>query len=277
MRNGAGAAVSTVALTVVGAHVDRDERRPGGVFGFIVGQAPAAGAAAVEIVRDGGHRWRPVFMGRNTGRAVLPRAYLAFSRRARIRIVVNDGFRATTAVSGMFRAVGAPPTVAISNPRPRTRIAADAALYLSGTAYDDSGRALAGERLRWLAGKRVLGSGRTLTVLGLPAGALRLRLEARDGLGRVGSASVALTVRPVKPRFIGLRVPPRVSRGARKVVLRVSSTVPALLRVGSLRASVDRRVRRLSVPIRPGRKAIVLRLRLSAGGKTSAVTVRIRR
>ena len=65
------------------------------------------------------------------------------------------------------------------------RIAADAALYLSGTAYDDSGRALAGERLRWLAGKRVLGSGRTLTVLGLPAGAQPLRLEARDGLGRV--------------------------------------------------------------------------------------------
>lgn len=72
----------------------------------------------VEIAysTQNGRDWHGIFLGPNTGTAKLPRSYFGFSRHARIRIEVNDGFNNVVAVSKPFVALGSPPTAAILDP-----------------------------------------------------------------------------------------------------------------------------------------------------------------
>jgi len=58
--------------------------------------------ATIEFSPDG-RTWRPIWMGPDRGKAVVSSAGLPRSRRARIRVLVSDGFNQAQAVSGRLR------------------------------------------------------------------------------------------------------------------------------------------------------------------------------
>jgi len=233
--------------------------------------------AKVDFSGDGGRSWQAIFSGDSTGRVALPRALFPYARRARVRVRISDGFNETAATSGVFRALGRPPSVAILSPAAGQRIAADASLYLDGEAYDDRGTRLDGRRMEWRAGRRLLGHGLRLSAARLPAGTTRITLRARDRLGRTARASVRVRVLAATPHLLSLKAPASVARGARSVALRVATTIPATLSIAGRRYAVGRSARRLRVALRPGRGDARLRLRISAGGRTSAATLVIPR
>ena len=230
--------------------------------------------ASVDLSTDGGSTWRTLITGVAGNETTVPNRLFTASTSARIRVRVHDGFHTAEVVSGPLTAVGAPPEVRVlAGPR---EIPADAPLLLSGQAFDPAGDPITGRRLAWFDGKRRLGTGAQVTATGLPAGRRTIRLVATVGKTR-GQATVRVRVLAVKPRFRVLAAPRRLARSARAVVLRVASTVAARLSVGGLRRSVGLRTVRLVVPVRPGRSPLVLRLRLSAGGRSTTVVVRIPR
>ena len=228
-------------------------------------------AASIDVSTDRGRTWHTVFFGPNRGAFQLPDAMIPASREARVRVRVTDGFDEARAVSATFVSEGSPPEVSILSPVPHQRIAADGSLYLSGTATDDAGRAIARSRLRWYLGSRLLGSGTSISPGGLPAGPERIRLVARDAQGRTTTASVVIGVLAERPQFLVLAVPATASPAARRVPLRVSTLAPATLTVTggagvtTRRVAVDRRVQAVVVTVRPGRTPLRLRLRLASG------------
>jgi hypothetical protein len=131
---------------------------------------------------------------------------------------------------------------------------------------------LSGQRLRWYAGSRLLGTGQQLVPAGLPAGRKRITLVARDRAGRLGRASVVVSVAAVRPLFLVLSGPRQVKRTARVLRLKVSSTIDATLTVkaaargSAQRFAVSRKLRTLRVRIASGRGTLSLRLSLAAAG-----------
>jgi hypothetical protein len=236
----------------------------------------------IDYSGDGGRSWNPVWMGPNRGSALLPARYLFRSTHARIRVVVDDGFQTTTAVSRRFSSPGAPPSVRILIPWPGLRQPNDAPLVLSGQAFDDQSRLLAGHQLRWTLGRRLLGTGSQITVSGLPAGVRRIDLVARDRFGRTGVASLVVRLRAARPLFLTLQAPRALGRRARSLRLTVSSSLDATLvvRVAGLRPqrfAVGRRTRHLTVHILRSRNLLSLRLSLSAGGLARATALNVPR
>jgi hypothetical protein len=238
--------------------------------------------AKISYSGDDGHTWNTVWTGPNLGRVRLPARYLSSARRARIRVEVNDGFRTAIATSRRFGSPGEAPLVSVLLPARRFRQPNDAPLLLSGQAFDERSRQLTGRQLRWMLGRRLLGTGTQITVSGLPAGRDRIDLLARDRSGRVGRASAVVTLGAARPLFLKLRTPRAVRRTARSLRITVSSSVSATLIVETpgvrmQRFSVDRRTRGLTVRIRTERKAVSLRLVLAAGGKRNAQVLVVRR
>jgi hypothetical protein len=235
--------------------------------------------AEISYSGDDGHSWKLVWIGPNRGRVTVPAHYFPSARRARIRVAVNDGFRTSIAVSRRFRSPGEAPLVSILLPARRFHQPNDAPLLLSGQAFDDHSRVLAGGRLRWMLGRRRLGTGAQITATGLPPGVHRIDLVARDSTGRVGRASVIVRLDAARPLFLKLTTPRSVRRSARSLRFTVSSSLAATLIVQApgLRAqrfSVGRRTRRLTVRIHSGGKALSLRLVLTAARKRN-VQVRL--
>lgn len=233
--------------------------------------------AAVQYSADGGRDWKTVAFGESRGQVRLPSRFFTASRRARVRVTVNDGFNETAVTSPQLRSLGGPPAVSITSPLRRTSLAAGSVLLLEGSAYDDRVRRLTGRRLQWRVGRRGVGRGEQVTVGGLPAGRHKVTLLARDSRGRRGSRSVTVRIRGVKPLFTLLRGPKRISRQARVVSLRVATTLPATLVVGGKRFSVSPRSRAISVPIRRGRGNLNVRLELRSGGKRTRLRLPIAR
>jgi hypothetical protein len=238
---------------------------------------------SIDYSANGGRTYKRIWMGPSANTVHVPSRYLSRSARARIRLTVNDGFRAAVAVSRLFRAPGAPPVATILTPSPGTRQPDDAPLVLSGQAFDDAGTMLRGARLRWLFRGRLLGTGSGIAVTALRPGRDRLELLARDRFGRTGSASVVVVVRAARPLFLVLSAPKRVARGARALRLKVASSLDARLAVRVAargrrqRFAVSRRLRSLRVSIPAGHNPLSLQLSLSAGGPTRTVTVVVRR
>jgi hypothetical protein len=242
------------------------------------------GALAVEVdySGDGGRTWNPIWIGPNLGSALVPLRYLFRSADARMRVIVNDGFRDASASSRRFHSPGAPPSVQIVMPWSGTREFNDAPLGLSGQAFDDSSRMLAGKHLRWMLGHRLLGTGAQITVTGLPAGRRRIELIATDRFGRSGHASVVVVLGASRPVFIELSVPRRAARKAQSLRVTVASSLQATLVVAInglpvQRFAVGRRGRRLKLRIRRGRATLELKLSLRAGGQRRSVRIAVQR
>ena len=226
---------------------------------------------------DAGRHWRSIYSGTKRTSVKLRSSLLSRSRAARLRLRVNDGFNESTAISARFTALGAPPAVTIASPLARERVRQDAATYLSGSAVDDSLRTVRGTRLTWFVGKQRLGRGEKLSVTDLPAGRRVIRLVARDGFGRQGSASISVSIAAAKPRFLVLRAPPSVRRSARRVRLLVAATVRTTLRVGRQRFSIGRHSNAVVVRVKPGRQPLSLQLRLAGGRLSTRSTLTIPR
>jgi hypothetical protein len=236
----------------------------------------------VDYSGDGGRTWKTVWLGPNRGRAQLPARYLFRSPHASVRVTAGDGFRSTTASSRPFSSPGRPPVVQILAPWTGTRQPNDAPLVLSGQAFDDSSQLLTGRHLRWLLGRRMLGTGARITVSGLPGGRHRIALLASDRFGRRGVASVVVVLRASRPLFLTLQAPRTLRRSARTLRLTVAVSLPAALvtRAGGLRPqrfAVGRRPRRLTVHVRPGRASLTVRLSPRAGGLSRTETISIPR
>jgi hypothetical protein len=234
--------------------------------------------SSIDYSADGGRHWRTLEVGTSRQSFALPARFFTTSRDARVRVRVSDGFHTAVALSGRFTAHGAPPAVTITAPRPGTVLRADAVAGFSAEAFDENGHRLSGRRLTWYAGRRVLGHGAQLTLIGLPAGRMRLRLVARDRRGRRASATETIRVTAVAPMFTSFRAPRRVSRRVRHVALSVASNVPAVLLVsghGVERRSylVTRRSKRVLIGVTRGRGTLHVRLTLRTRGarRTSVV------
>jgi hypothetical protein len=234
-------------------------------------------AERIDYSLDGGRTWSGI--GENAGAQSmrLPASLFARSGNARLRIVADDGFNETRAVSGRFRADGRPPTVRIADLHgPVASFPADATVTFDATASDDRFRRLRG--LRWFDGRRLIGRGETIALTGaLALGRRHIRVVARDGLGRTGSDSVIVRVLPATPRFLVLTGPARASRRATRVTLRVASSLPARLFVRGHRFAVGRRPRRIGVPVAPGKTTLTLSLQLRSGARRALSTLEIPR
>ena len=232
--------------------------------------------ATVDYSGDGGRGWGTVHLGSAAGgRVRLPRALMVGSRRARVRVRgVDDGFNEAIASSGRFQLAAAPPTVRILDPAPRQRVPASAPLFLRGEAFGAGGLPLPARALRWFDGGRPIGRGSSVSVTGLSPGRHRIKLVARQGRLR-GSARVPARILAVRPAFLRLSAPAALPRSARRLRLRVASTVVATLRVGRRRFAVGPRSRVVRVRVRRGSNPLTLPLVLRAGrlATTQAITV----
>lgn len=234
---------------------------------------------SIDYSGDGGRTWHQVYVGPNRGKASFPARYLFRASRGRVRVNVRDGFDQTTSTSPVFRAHGARPVVRITSPGDGVRQPNDATLLLSGQAFDDRGRAITGRRLRWLAGRRLLGTGAEISVAGLPATTRRIVLEARDRAGRIGRDVVRVHLAAARPLLLKVSAPQRAARTQRSLRIRVASSIAARLvvrgaGVRTQRFAVSRSPRSLRIAIPRGRKPLVLRLALRGGDRR---TVRVAR
>jgi hypothetical protein len=152
--------------------------------------------AKVDYSEDSGQTWRPLFFGPNQDGVVLRSDLFTHSKRARVRVRINDGFNETAATSQEFEEAGSPPSVRILSPVAGTTIRSAAALYLSGQAFDDSQTDIAADSLWWYAGDTLLGTGPSLSVPELPVGMTEISLVARDPQGRTTTESIAVNIVP---------------------------------------------------------------------------------
>ncbi len=225
--------------------------------------------------------WRDVLIGPNGGRVALPSEYFAGSDDAFLRLRVNDGFNETVVLSPRFRTIHRGPRVSITSPRAGARVSEGSTLTLSAIAQDERAQRLGRAGVRWLLGRREIGRGEQAAVV-LSRGRHRIRVVATDARGRRATASMTVQVVAAKPQFERLSAPQRIGRSARRLTLQVAATVPARLTVAGdgvtrTRASVGRKSRRLTVRVRPGARALRLRLTLSAGGLTKQGVVTVAR
>jgi hypothetical protein len=233
--------------------------------------------ARLEYSADGGRHWNTVFTGDDHGRAVLPSSYLSASKRAQLRLHVNDGFNETEVTSKLFRARGGAPTVRVLAPGAGSQISSASPLYLSASAFDDAATPLNGRALTWFAGSLEIGTGSPLSVAGLPPGTDRIRAVARDRLGRTRTASVTVQVLATPASFTTLSAPAHAGRHAHQLTLTAASTAPATMTVtgrGVARQQfiVGRHAQHFALRIKPGKKALTLHASL-AGGPTETLHV----
>ncbi len=73
---------------------------------------------SIDFSTNNGRTWRTVYMGGNTGKVALPRAYFSRSSSARVRVRVNDGFDQISATSSRFTILKLAPTRPPNKHRP---------------------------------------------------------------------------------------------------------------------------------------------------------------
>ena len=233
--------------------------------------------AIVQYSADRGRSWHTVASGPSRGRARVAARLFGASRpgRARVRVVVNDGFNEGSAGSGPLTSRGAPPLAHIGVPRAGARLRGDA-VTLSGQAVDDQGISVPGRRLTWYVGHRRLGRGRIITASGLPGGRRTIRLVAVDARGHRGVAKRRVRIKGVAPRLLTARVARRLRRSSHTLALRVSTTERGKLRAGGRTFVVGRKPHTLSIPVRVPRSGkLKLTVRLSAGGASAHEKLRL--
>jgi Concanavalin A-like lectin/glucanases superfamily len=235
--------------------------------------------ATIAFSPDGRRKWRTVLRGPATGRAVLPAQLLRTATAGRVRVRVSDGFDVAEVTSPGLRIDGRPPTATIVRPQSGERVQAAAPVVLLGQGADESGRPLKSRTLTWYAGARRLGTGERLRAR-LPAGRVTLRLVAQDATGRRTTTTRTVRVTPVALEVRTLQAG-AVKAGARKVLVKVATNVPAILRGGGVSAPVGPRALqvRLTLPAKPavGILRVSLRLTPVGGGPALRQTVLVLR
>jgi len=230
----------------------------------------------VQYSTDNGRTFRTLWIGPDRRSLQLPARLLIGSRRARVRVRVQDEFHEALATSARFTAPGAPPLVRTVSPVAGSTFRAGAPVTLAGEGFDPAGRALTGRALTWTSGATVLGHGRLIVAAGLAPGRRRLTLTARSG-GRTARTALVVHITPARPLFTVLRAPVRVGAKAKSAVLTVAATFTTSLTVGRRHVTVGRTPRRVRIPIKPGHGGLQLTLKLGSGRFASRQTVLIAR
>ncbi|HEY2638184.1 MAG TPA: hypothetical protein VGI54_12380, partial [Solirubrobacteraceae bacterium] len=232
---------------------------------------------SVDYSANGGKTYHRIYMGPNRGNVGLPRNYFSHARKARVRVTADDGFNQTTATSKVFRSLGAPPIIRLNAPLKGTVKAQDAPLLLSGFALDDTNHRLKGKRLTWYYAGRVVAHGENTSVAGMLAGKHAVKLVARDSSGHKSSRSVTVRLTAVHPSFKKVRSPKKVSRKAKKVTLKLSSSVDVPLKIGKQRFTVHQGLTTVKVKVKPGRSKLTFNLVIGSGKLTAKRTVKVAR
>ncbi|HYH58292.1 MAG TPA: Ig-like domain-containing protein [Thermoleophilaceae bacterium] len=233
--------------------------------------------ASIEYSADDGRNWRTISVGEIDGKVSLPSTLMTTAKRARVRVTVNDGWNETAALSEVFSSEGAPPSVRIVSPAPKTRQGNDATLQLIAQGTDERRKDLRPGSFRWYDGKRLIARGASALVAGLAPGTRTLRVEATDSRGRKGSDKVKVRLRAMAPRLFGMKVPKKIGSKARRLKLKAASTIPGKLKIGRKKFNVGLKPKRLAVPVKPGGKPLRLTLVLSAHGKKSKTFLTVKR
>jgi hypothetical protein len=234
--------------------------------------------AAIDYSGNGGRTWRTIFAGPDSGRASLSSFFFAASRNARVRVRVNDGWDDTDAISKRFVALGAPPKVEILTRFAHgMSLAGDAQLPLLGRALDQSGRLLSGKSLRWYDGAISLGHGATISAGPLPAGVNDIRLVARGASGRTASASLRLTVNPVKLLGLALTIPKHLSRHAHKLTFRAAASTPTTLTINGHKFQLGEKSASFSLPVVAGKAPLLLAITVATEGVTTPFAAELSR
>ena len=232
--------------------------------------------ATVAYSADGGKLWRAVAETTESS-VVVPRAQLAPGSRALIRVTVSDGFRETEVLSRPFRVLRQRPRPVIVLPRAGDEGRVGAPVFLAGNATEDGGAEVPAGRLRWYAGKRLVGRGPQAAASGLKPGRVQIRLVATDSRGLTGTARAVVRIAGAAPLLTTIKAPKRISRTARSVTLRLAASYPAPLRVAGRRLRLGSRQQSVRVPVKPGRKPLAITLRLGSGKLVSTEKVTIAR
>lgn len=231
----------------------------------------------VDYSANDGRSWRPLGLAAKRRSMRLPARLFTRSSQARVRVVVSDGLRESAAVSARFQAAGAPPQVSILDPVPGGEVSNAAIVTLAGQAFGGSGEPLAAGRLRWFDGRRRIARGPMASISLARPGMHTIRLVAIDRRGRRGSDRVRIRVRASKPSFHSLQVPSRLAPRARRLVVRLGSTVSGRVVIRRRVHRIGQVPRRIVVPVRPGRRTLRLRFDLLAGGRHTTLTERVER
>jgi hypothetical protein len=237
---------------------------------------------AVDYSADDGKSFDTLYEGPNTGQAEVDSARLSASKQGRLRIRVSDGFDEAAAISDRFEAAGRPPSIQVLGPRRGERARADEALYLSASAYDDTGAFLGDSAFTWYDGPRPIARGRMGSAILATPGRHLLRVVARDRSGREGAAVIPVQILRTAADIVVSRAPAAVSPHAPRISLRVACTLPARLSVGEsggtpIRTICDPTPRPLTIRVRPGRGPLRVQLEAVAQGRVSRLTLVFRR
>lgn len=233
--------------------------------------------AHVAYSANAGKKWQDIYSGPGvSGRVPVPRRLLAGSKRAKLRVTVDDGFNQGSATSGKFKVAASPPTVRITDPAKPTVVGADATVQLRGEAFKTNGRPLPGKALKWKDGRRRIGKGAAISLSGMRPGRHTITLAA-SASRKAGRDRLKLRVKAVKPAFLKLSAPDSISRKARKVKLKVASTVAAKLKIGKKHYRVGTRSKKITFPVKRGRRTLKLKLTLSVGKRSNTTVVEITR
>jgi hypothetical protein len=230
----------------------------------------------VEYSTDDGETYRVLTAGVKGDHVSLPGSLFSRSHDARIRVRVNDGFNEAVAVSERLSAEGSPPIVHILEPNPGVHYRNDVALSFVGKAYDDAGRPLPANALKWYDGDRFLGESPQFSSFDREPGHRTIKLVARDD-DREFVASVQVYIDAVAPAFVGLQIPDAVDHREDELRLVVGSSLPGVVVIGDRSFLVDIKPKQMSVPIHPGKEEITFPLVLVAEGKTTTFIAHITR
>jgi len=166
--------------------------------------------------------------------------------------------------------------VHISEPASGIHSRNDVALRLVGSAYDDAGRLLPSDALKWYDGDHFLGRGRQLSAFDREPGRRTIRLVARDE-DREATASVDVHIDAVTPIFIGLKIPSTVDQREDEMRIVLGSSIPGVVVVGDRGYPVETKPKELKVVIPKGKEDLTLPLVLVAQGKTVTYVARVKR
>ncbi|MFN8500214.1 MAG: hypothetical protein U0641_20360, partial [Anaerolineae bacterium] len=120
---------------------------------------------------------------------------------SRVRVLASDGYNTAIATSAAFTLSDRPPQPYIDTPSAAQTLTPGSAVILRGGANDAEDGVLGGDRLGWeVSGPLptpIVGTGRQLTLAGLPPGAYHASLSATDSAAHTGMAAVDFVVAPL--------------------------------------------------------------------------------
>jgi hypothetical protein len=150
---------------------------------------------AVAYSPDNGRSWYYLALDLSESSLLIDTVDLPGGDRALFRVLASDGAHTAVATAGPFQVARQAPTALILLPDETITMRQGQTLLLSGYGHDLEDGLLEGASLSWssdLIGP--LGSGKRLTVTGLPAGSHTITLTVSDSDANVATATVRVTV-----------------------------------------------------------------------------------